>query len=285
MELFRALAVLAEPPTSNSARIAETLELPDPPDVATHTDVFAFQLYPYASVYLGDEGMLGGEARDRIAGFWRALGQTPPAEADHLSVMLAMYAHLVELEANEADALNRTRWLTARRAFLWEHLLSWLPAYLSKMNDIAPPFYGSWSEMLRAALINEAVAVGRQELPSLHLRESKGLIDPREGDVEEFLQSLLTTARSGMILVRSDLTRAARRLGIGIRMGERKFMLKSLFEQDGGGVLNWLVEEACGWSERHHHDIEALGKTAEIWENRATSAAALLNELAESEMD
>ena len=36
--------------------------------------------------------MLGGEARDRIAGFWRALGLVPPPEPDHLAVMLGLYA-------------------------------------------------------------------------------------------------------------------------------------------------------------------------------------------------
>ena len=34
------------------------------------------------------------EARDRIAGFWRALGETPPPEPDHLTLMLASYAEL-----------------------------------------------------------------------------------------------------------------------------------------------------------------------------------------------
>src|SRR5919202_3998337 len=132
MELFRALAVLAEPPTSKAARVAEALELGELPTADEYTEAFVFQLYPYASVYLGSEGMIGGEARDRVAGFWRALGQTPPAEPDHLSVMLALYARLVELETGESDEGRREVWRNGRRAFLWEHLLSWLFAYLTK---------------------------------------------------------------------------------------------------------------------------------------------------------
>src|SRR5215218_10083041 len=126
MELFRALAVLAEPPTGDAARLAELLEFAGPPTEEEYTELFIFQLYPYASVYLGTEGMMGGEARDRIGGFWRALGQMPPAEPDHLSVMLALYVRLVELEENEASRAGRAGWRNARRAFLWEHLLSWL---------------------------------------------------------------------------------------------------------------------------------------------------------------
>lgn len=279
MELFRALGVLAEPPSDEAFKIAAMLGLPTPPELNQHTELFTFQLYPYASVYLGEEGMLGGEARDRIAGFWRALGQTPPSECDHLSVMLALYAQLAELEMNANDELLQTRWRTARKAFLWEHLLSWLPAFLVKLNDIAPRFYQSWSEMLQHALISEAQKVGMQEQVSLHLRESKGLVDPRDGDVEEFLQSLLSPLRSGIILVRSDLTRAAKRLQIGLRMGERKFIVKSLFSQDAAGMLDWLADEATEWGRRHQSNIKSFGETAAVWENNALTSKALLREL------
>lgn len=279
MELFRGLAVLAEPPTPGAVPIAEALDLGALPDATQYTDLFTFQLYPYASVYLGLEGMLGGEAADRIAGFWRALGQAPPSEADHLSVMLAMYARLADLEENESDAVQRTRWHSARKAFLWEHLLSWLPVYLAKMIDIAPPFYQRWGEMLLDALLEETRKLGKLEMVSLHLRESQGLVDPRVGDAGEFLQSLLAPVRSGMILVRSDLIRAAQRLGIGIRMGERKFIMKSLFGQDAGGMLDWLVDEASDWTTRHRLCFSALGETAALWENKAAAAGVLLGEL------
>src|SRR3982750_3530411 len=142
MELFRALAIFAEPPTVKAARVAEALGLGELPTADEYTEAFIFQLYPYASVYLGAEGMIGGEARDRVAGFWRALGQTPPAEPDHLSLMLALYARLVELETEERDGARRESWRGARKAFLWEHLLSWLPVYLHKFTGTASRFYG-----------------------------------------------------------------------------------------------------------------------------------------------
>ncbi len=279
MELFRALAVLAEPPAQDASRVAEALGLGPLPDSSAYTDLFVFQLYPYASVYLGTEGMIGGEARELIAGFWRALGQQPPAEADHLSVMLALYARLVELEEGESDAIRREGWRGARKAFLWEHLLSWLPAFLSKAADIAAPFYKEWSELLSAALFEEARCVGRQQQLPLHLRAAEGLIDPRAAEAGDFLQSLLTPARSGMILVRSDLSRAAQSLKLGLRMGERKFVLKTLFSQDAAGALEWLAREADAWANRHRLNHEILGETGRVWENKAVAAAHLLSEL------
>jgi TorA maturation chaperone TorD len=279
IELFRALAVWAEPPVAGVEHLAEALEMGPMPDASEYTETFVFQLYPYASVYLGAEGMLGGEARDRIAGFWRALGQTPPAEPDHLAVMLALYARLVEMEEGESDGSRRASWRVARKAFLWEHLLSWLPFYLVKLQEIAPPFYQKWGEVLRSALIEEAAALGEQERLPLHLREAPALRDPRHDETEEFLQSLLSPARSGMILVRADLGRAAQRLRLGLRLGERKFILKALFSQDAAGILDWLASEASAWAERHKLYREALGDVAMVWEERAVATANLLEEL------
>ena len=222
---------------------------------------------------------MGGEARDRIAGFWRALEQTPPAEPDHLAVMLSLYAQLAELESEEADELRKAQWRQARKAFLWEHLLSWLPVYLRKLETIAPAFYRNWGKMLKEALSEEMETVGRETPLSLHLREPLGLADPREKETEEFLCSLLAPVRSGMILTRADLARAARRLNLGLRLGERRFILRALFSQDARAGLEWLIEEASIWEEHHRQNQGRLGVVATAWRERAASSAALLAQL------
>jgi TorA maturation chaperone TorD len=280
MELFRALAALAEAPAKELAPVAGALLIGPLPDAHAYTELFIFQLYPYASVYLGAEGMIGGDARGLIAGFWRALGQSPPAEPDHLALMLALYARLRELEDQESEPLRKEGWHHARVTFLWEHLLSWLPVYLSKLETIAPPFYRKWGEVLTNALMTEAASAGAPLRLPLHLRESKELVDPRAGGaVEEFLQSLLSPVRSGMILVRSDLSHAARKLDLGLRLGERAFILKALFGQDPRGMLDWLAGEAQVWTTWHRLRREPLGKVAAFWEARAAATLSLLEEL------
>jgi hypothetical protein len=280
VELFRALAVLVEPPDRPGvARVAEALGLGEVPEASAYTDVFVFQLYPYASVYVGAEGMLGGEARDRVAGFLRALGHDVPAEPDHLALLLCAYAGLCEAERVEEEGRRRGRVRGARRALLWEHLLSWLPVYLDKVGRVAPRFYRRWAETLRAALDAEAKELGIQaELP-LHLREAPALADPRESSSEEFLKSLLAPARSGLVLVREDLARAARELGTGVRAGERLFALRSLVGQDAAGTLDWLAREAESWHALHQRRLAAHGPVAEWWAARAASTASLLGEL------
>jgi TorA maturation chaperone TorD len=280
MELFRALAVLAEPPERpGAARVAEALGLGGLPTAADYADVFVFRLYPYASVYLGAEGMMGGEARDRVAGFVAALGQTPPPEPDHLALMLGTYAWLSEAEGAAGDARARESLRRARRAFLWEHLLSWLPVYLDKLEQVAPPFYRSWGRTLRAALDAEAESLGAQDALPLHLREAAGLADPRQTSSEEFLKTLLAPARTGVILLRDDIARAARDLDAGVRAGERLFALRSLMGQDAAGALGRLAAEADAWGNLHRRRLDAHGRVAGWWAERADSTAALLREL------
>jgi len=279
METLRALGIFCEPPTREHASIAQALGLPEPPEPAAHTECFVFQLYPYASVYLGNDGMLGGEARDRIAGFWRALGMTPPAEPDHLTLMLSMYAGLADACRAETDhrgasrgavdPLRRDALESAKRAYFWEHLASWLPPYLDKVREVGSPFYREWAGLLGQVLAEEAKEIGERETLPLHLREAAPL-PGAECSLDELLSALLAPARSGMLLVRDDLRRAARELGLGARRGERRFVLRALFAQDTARTLEWLAQEADRWAQRH---AERSGPIARDWARRARATS------------
>ncbi len=278
MELFRALAALAEPPAAETRRLAALLELGPPPAAAEHAELFLFQLHPYASVYLGGEGMLGGEARDRVAGFWRALALEPPAEPDHLPVLLAFYAELSGREA--AGGGSAGPWRRARAAFLWEHLLPWLPVYLAKLRTLASPFYRRWGRLLGRALAEEAA---RHEPPAelpLHLREAPPLPDPRTAGGEPFVAGLLAPVRSGLLLTRHDLARAATELELPVRSGDRRLALGGLLEQEPSATLHWLRAEAGRWVRRHQHLAAVTGSTAIFWVERATATSRLLRALA-----
>lgn len=277
IDLFRALATLCEPPQPETGRIAKALGLPRAPTEDEYAELFVFQLYPYASVYLGAEGMLGGEARDRIAGFWRAIGETPPNDPDHLAVMLALYARLAELAQGATEPLRRGALHRARMAFLWEHLLSWMPVYLNKLLEIAPPVYGAWAELLEKALLGEARNLAGIDRLPLHLREAPPV--PMQGPevVSDVPGLVLVPVRSGIILTRADLVRGARGLGLAPRVGERRFALDALLGQNPDGVLGWLAAEAHHWITRHEAQREILGEIARFWAQRARRTAAWLS--------
>ena len=282
MEIFRSLGALLEPPAPALSPLAELLGLGPLPEAAVHTDIFLFQLYPYASVYLGAEGMLGGEARDRIAGFWRALGPTPPSESDHLTTLLAFYAEICEHGAAATPAAAE-RWHRGRKACLWEHLLSWLPIYLAKLDRLAPPFYRRWGRLLREALIGEVETLGEQHRLALHLRAAPPISDPREDDLKTFLGSLLSPVRSGVLWTRDDLGRAARDLGVGSRIGERRYILEALLAQKTGAVLGWIAEESAAWADRLRAERDLWGPVMPFWIERAEATAALAADLSRVE--
>lgn len=289
MELLRALGRFAEPPGEDHGRLARLLELPEAPDAAAFTDTFGLQLYPYASVYLGAEGMLGGAARDRVAGFFRTLRATPPVEPDHLAVLLGAAADLAEREAAAdlaerevaADGDAAAAWRRSRAALLWEHLLSWVPPYADRVIALAGP-YAPWAHLLLDVLRHEADAVGPSPSLPLQLRVAPGLGDPRDGArdhaAREFLGHLLAPVRTGVILTRTDLLRAARDLGLGGRIGERRYVLSALLAQAPDAVLGWLADEAD--RRAHAHAVHAwTGSVAQFWADRAAVTAALLREL------
>jgi TorA maturation chaperone TorD len=278
-EIFRALATLAEPPTDRTAALVDLLDLGAPPTPSDYTDLFALQQPPYASAYLSDDGAIGGEASDRVAGFWRALGLTAPREADHLATMLGGYAELCERATFERDSLRRDALGRAGDAFLWEHLLSWIPAYTQAVERHAAPSYVAWARLLLDALLEQARGSSAAPMLSQHLRDIPRLPDPREIDPLKFLRGLLIPARSGMIVTRADLARAARTLGVGVRAGDRHLALRGLFAHDAPAVLVWLANEARTWNALHTRLVPITGPLAEFWAGRARDTLVLVDSL------
>ncbi len=269
MELFRALGALCEPPAPAHGRLAEALGIAGEARGDDYAELFLFQLYPYASVYLGAEGMLGGEARDRIAGFWRALGLVPPSEPDHLAALLGLYASLAERERDEPDAARRLLLRQARGTLLHEHLLSWSGPYLAKLGELAPPYYAAWGALLDEALAAEAAELGPPAGLAPALREAPALEAPAAIGGKAFLEQLLAPARTGVIIVRDDLVAAARELALGVRVAERRYVLEALVQQDAAATLTWLSGYAAAWSQRHD---------SPHWHARAAATAAVLAE-------
>jgi hypothetical protein len=275
VELLRALGALAEDAGPEQRRIAATLGLGEW-DAAAHTELFSFALYPYASVYLGSEGMLGGEARDRVAGFWRALGMSPPEEPDHLTTLLALYAELAERAESEAEPAHRAALARARAAFFWEHLASWLPVYLAKARSLAGNEYARWVELLNDALEAEARLLPPAAALPLHLREAPEFAPGEAESDEAFVAQLLAPARTGFILVRADLRRIAGAIGIALRQGERRYALTALLAQNRATVLHELADLADASAAAHAALPPVWGETGPFWQRRARSAAALL---------
>ena len=274
-ELINALAAACDTSSAGSAA-GPALGLA-PMSREDHTHVFVLNLPPHASIYLGPEGQLGGEAADRVAGFWRAIGVTAEADPDHLASLLALYARL-GVAADEAGLRRATRQAITRRrhALLWQHLWPWIPAYTAAVESLGLEDFTAWAQLLRRALAADipdaAGAVGenapvalRDSPPPLHPPDSQGAL----------LDAVVAPIRCGFILTRQRMGSAAATIGVGYRLGERRFALKAMLEQDPASTLAWLAEEADQWAGLHNNGTDA---TSRWWAGRAAYSARSLRE-------
>jgi len=208
------------------------------------------------------------------------VGRTPPAEPDHLSALLGLMAALQDEAADATcpeDALIRQ----SATALMHEHLAPWVFAYLDRVGEAGPDFYRAWAALATEVLTSALVASGDvTELP-VHLREAPPLPDPRVDGGAGFAAALVAPVRSGMILTRADLGRLGHSLGLGLRLGERRFILEHLLAQDAPAVLSALGDEAGQAAVGHAARRPLLGPVADFWGARATTASGLLHALAQ----
>lgn len=279
-ELFRALgAALVTPPPANQ-QITEALGLPVLSGV-DHTDAFVLTAPPHAAIHLGPEGKLGGEGLDRVAGFWRALGLVAPEDADHLGVLLMLYAELGDAEAAASDERGRAQLHRARVALLHEHVWSWAPGYLAAVTALDIPSVSTWAELTLQTLQREASEIDPPDQLPLALRAAPAGLQPSDS-FDELLDAMVTPVRSGIILTRRDLGRTAAALGVGYRQGERRYTLKAMLEQDKPATVRWLASHARAWSK--HHRASDRGWPCDPsgwWSDRADASAVVLDTMAD----
>jgi hypothetical protein len=275
-ELWRALGALTEVAGDEATPVARSLGLVSPTP-ADHTEVFVLSCPPYGSIYLGPEGKLGGEATDRVAGFWRVLGMTPPAEPDHLASLLGLYAALSEAEADAGTERLAAGIAAARTTLFFEHLWSFAPIYLETVKQIAPGPLAGLADLTLSLLAGELRGLQAPDRLPLALRSAPEPLGDAPS-LDELLDSAIAPLRSGMVLTRTSLRSAAESIGAGYRQGERRFSLKSVVEQAPGATLCFLAAEADRYAAIHDRQPPVVGNKGagdprRWWSSRARRSA------------
>ena len=277
MELLRALGAVIEKPDASVTRLAAMLELPTQPSASEHAFLFEQQLVPCASRYLSPDGDHAAVICERMASFWRAAGATPPSDPDHLGRLLGFYAELVDMQSHETDEARRHAVGRLRKAVLWEHLLTWVPAYLSKVDLVAPRVYRRWGQLLWQVAAREAWVVGLPVTVPAILVELAALPEPPQGNVEALAAHLVAPARSGVILAPVDIRRAADALHVPVPDAPVREALVSLIAVRQAGMLEWLATEARRGETRHERHKELLPALSDHWMRRAHATRTALH--------
>jgi hypothetical protein len=284
-ELLRALGAVPDSPAAARC-VGAALGL-DPVSDAEHTEAFVLNCPPYAAIYLGPQGAIGGEGADRVAGFWRAIGITPPTEPDHLAALLGLYARLGEAAAGARRPATAAALAQSQAVLFWEHLWPWLPPYLDAVTDLAVPSLTTWTDLVRRALADEYNKQPPCPRRPLALRaappgarpgsaRSPGAAPIGPGDPVELLT---VPVCSGLILTRARLAEGAGQAGVGFRIGERRFALRAMLEQDPRATVAWLAGEADRWQQRHRDRVPGDQVTG-WWAARAARTGQVLRDYA-----
>jgi TorA maturation chaperone TorD len=243
--------------------LAETLPQADSAaltDLAVeYQRLFGFNLPPYESIFVDPAAMLLAPATARVQALYRQAGWIPPAHArvgapDHVGLELLALAEIqakAKAEAKEEQAKLAYRLQT-------EHLALWVPAFVLTLRRLPPhPFYAALGELTLDLLLTTlpshsppvAAAPGGRPftissadpfpvLPPPPVYDDQGQFIPLEERKEDtglraLVKHLLTPCQSGLMLTRADLTRISHALDLPTVMGERPYMLETLFRQAG----------------------------------------------------
>jgi hypothetical protein len=131
-----------------------------------------------------------------------------------------------------------------------------------------------WPE--RSAVDDPATGPAAGRLP-LALRAAPAGLN-RDDRLKDLVDALVTPVRSGMILTRHRLAAGAEQIGVGHRIGERRFALRAALEQDPPAALAWLAAEAHRWERRHA--ARGADPACRWWSARAARTRQVLEECA-----
>jgi TorA maturation chaperone TorD len=193
-----------------------------------------------------------------------------------------------------------------------EHLALWVPALVLTLRRLAPhPFYAILAELtldlLLTTLPPDSPFIIRHSsftiqssqlidypdpfpvLPPPPIYNDQGQFIPLEERKEDsglraLVNHLLTPCRSGLMLTRTDLTRISHALDLPTVMGERSYMLETLFRQAGEyelvsallDQLHQLLAEVEAAYRLWADEYPAWRLYAEAWRRRVAAARDLL---------
>ncbi len=204
---------------------------------ALHHAVFGLQTFPYESVFVSEDGLLGGAAPEAVVAAYAESGlpaRPRDVEPDHLAVELSNLAWLAAAEADAlADALPdeaaRVRAVAAR--FLHTHLLRWLPMLAVALRP--------WPWHATVAELAVELALTQTEPPrwALPPEPPPPLSPPRR-----CAGWWTVPARAGFLLTAHAIDRLSADLGIPRGFGSRTDRLENLLcgalDREGSGCSN-----------------------------------------------
>lgn len=243
---------------------------------ADYARVYLVTAPPYASIYLDDPPMIGGESSRRWEAALRAWGcplasVERAAASDHAGLFLRALAQ-AERDGDATAVLAEA--------------LRWLPPYLTALRIHDPDgFYGRVGELTTAAVLEStrtarAPATDKDDAEQDHRAPPL----PEDDNLRSLVAWLCTPAQSGWYLSKPQLRRLGQSLGVATGVTDREHMLMQVFEASGldgrtGYLLDALRAEHARWSDAcatWERELERWSSAVRPWRARLAATDRLL---------
>lgn len=204
---------------------------------ADHYQLFGLNIFPYATIFLHHDTMLGTVVSNNLERFYHEVGFMDYVSdiPDHVGNGFALLSFLSGAEADAyADEVShearRMQYLQAR--FLQEYFLCWLPALHKTVLEHKHTLYGTLLEIGLQLTLNQYQTITTNMVMSdfkFDLPEPPALLENEKTGLKDIAEYLLVPAYAGFYLSRDTIRHLGTIHNIPHGFGKRHQILTNLF--------------------------------------------------------
>lgn len=203
---------------------------------ADHYALFGMNVYPFETVFLTVDGLLGGEVTESVARSYYEAGYNPDASetSDHLGNQLGLMAFLAgaEADARQDEVVQAIHHMVhLQRKFLDVHLLCWLPAVVMSIHQHSNETFSILADLVLDLAFRHRQTLGDDPINPTHpfiLPTVPNILDDDKTGLKDIAEFLLTPAYTGIYLSRDDIARIGGQFRLPRGFGKRHQMLTNL---------------------------------------------------------
>lgn len=260
---------------------------------AAHQNLFGFNLFPFASLFLTSDGLLGGDVTEQVVGHYQRGGfavDSRAASPDHVGHELQYLAFLAAAEADswrDGLPLQATRAQQHQRDFLQAHLLYWLLPLVTAVSAIAPAtFYAALADLTLQLVLEQYEQLCANQLPLAAadpLPQPPDVLAQEKTGLRRIARYLTVPPYSGIYLGRDQISQIARQHNLPRGFGSREEMLENVLVtavqyEHLPNLLDTLHQTLSDWSAAYQQHA-TLAPFMTPWLHRIQRTQTMLAEI------